>query len=531
MCHWRGTPPPSGLAQDRGDSEFEHSRIQAEEILENLKRQTHDGKEVGERQRLEIKAAQHLLKVKYGQTQAAGIELKTLWERMARELYTGRVFTKNDNYTRAKVKRFTGFMAKRFPKTRHLETVSIEEMSAFFGYLENDLHLTPRTWNDNLVTLRAVFRRYSSFSKTYEWLKDLKRLTGGLISRELFSPEEIGQIIQKAAELDSEIKSMVILASCTGLRLKDICLLEWDSVDFKRNLISLHTYKTGGNVTLGMWPLLYNELEELAARKGEAEGAAAKYVLPGIAEQYLKNQKVLKDRLNRVLFALGYTGTKRKELRNVKNRNPGQTLKLALERIELSLWREDRKERVREIVTRYLESQTVPQIAREMQVSKGTVSLNLNALEELSGLRILRRIKLKAQTEEEPEGRGRLNSDIKGRAIRASLRGWHSFRGSFVVAAIKAGVQMELIQKVLGSSLVGVIVRHYIKIDDTFMQEGFTSKAPAYALKEAAPKLTLPMKKAQTPKERKSLAVSILKDTPPEKLAQALEQLKELLTD
>lgn len=153
-----------------------------------------------------------------------------------------------------------------------------------------------------------------------------------------------------------------------------------------------------------------------------------------------------------------------------------------------------------------------------MRVSKGTVSLNLNALEELSSLRILRR-KLEAQPEEAPEGRGRLNSDIKGRADRAPLRGWHSFHGSFVVAAIKAGVQMELIQKVLGSSLVGVIVRHYIKIDDTFMKEGFTSKVPAYALREAAPKPAAPMKKAQTPEERKALAASILKDTPPEKLA------------
>lgn len=253
-----------------------------------------------------------------------------LWERMARELYTGRVFTTNDKYTRVKVERFASFMAKRFLKTRYLETVSIEEISAFFNYLEKDLHLTPRTWNDNLVTLRAVFRRYASFSKTYEWLKDLKRLTGGLISRELFSPEEIGQIIQKAAELDSEIKSMVILASCTGLRLKDICLLEWSSVDFKRNLISLHTYKTGGNVTLGMWPLLYNGLEKLAARNREGEGAVAKYVLPGIAEQYLKNPKVLKDRLTRVLFALGYTGTKPKELRNVKNRSPAKNPKADL---------------------------------------------------------------------------------------------------------------------------------------------------------------------------------------------------------
>lgn len=54
LCHWRGTPSASGLAQDRGDSEFEYSRIQAEEILENLTIHPRDVKEIGDRQRLEI---------------------------------------------------------------------------------------------------------------------------------------------------------------------------------------------------------------------------------------------------------------------------------------------------------------------------------------------------------------------------------------------------------------------------------------------------------------------------------------------
>jgi hypothetical protein len=64
-----------------------------------------------------------------------------------------------------------------------------------------------------------------------------------------------------------------------------------------------------------MWPLLYNELNDLAVKSGEAERGATKYVLPEIAKQYLKTPKVLKDRLNRVLFALGYTGARSKELR------------------------------------------------------------------------------------------------------------------------------------------------------------------------------------------------------------------------
>lgn len=45
-----------------------------------------------------------------------------------------------------------------------------------------------------------------------------------------------------------------------------------------------------GSVTLGMWSLLYNELNDLAAKSKEAERGATKYVLPEIAEQYLKNR-------------------------------------------------------------------------------------------------------------------------------------------------------------------------------------------------------------------------------------------------
>ncbi|MCK9315442.1 MAG: site-specific integrase [Verrucomicrobia bacterium] len=531
LCPWKGTPPASGLVKDRGNSEFEHSRIQAEEILENLKNQSRSTKAAEERHLLEEKQTRHLLKVKYGQAQATGTEIKTLWGKIAGELYTGRELTQYNEYTRIKIERFAAFMGKRFPRTQYLESVTTEELAAFLNYLEKNLHLTPRTWNDNLITLRAIFRKYVSYTKSYEWLRDLKRKPDNFISRELFSPEEIVEIIQKAAELDSEVKSMVIVASCTGLRLKDICLLEWSSIDFERNLITLKTHKTGGSVALGMWPFLRQELQELFSKTHENGIAAAQYVFPDVAERYLRNAGAMKKRLDRVLLALGYTTSNRKEIRNVKGKNKKQTLEKALAAIEQSVWTEGRKERVREIVTRYLDGETVPQLARELKVSKGAISMNLNALEELSGLRILRRIKLTGKTEETPEGRGRLNSEKKGRAIRASLRGWHSFRGSFVVAAIKAGVQMELIQKVLGSSLVEVIYQHYIKIDDNFMQEGFTSKAPSYALGETAPeqKTALPLKKAQTPEELKALAASILKDTPPERLAQALEQIKELL--
>ena len=78
-------------------------------------------------------------------------------------------------------------------------------------------------------------------------------------------------------------------------------------------------------------------------------------------------------------------------------------------------------------------------------------------------------------------GKNEIMLPRENRNMSASLRGWHSFRGSFVVAALLAGVSIEVLQMVLGAKPVEILYRHYIHIDDQFMQNSFTSKAPPFA--------------------------------------------------
>ena len=170
---------------------------------------------------------------------------------------------------------------------------------------------------------------------------------------------------------------MVIVACCTGLRLKDICFLKWESINFDRNLITLKTHKTKGNVVLGMWPILREELNSLYNQNSV-------YVFPEIADIYCRNIKFLKNKLDKILLMAGYT-------------------------------------------------------------------------------------------------KDQISFKYSNHKNKSSLRGWHSFRGSFVVLALRAGVKIELIQKILGAKLVEVLYQHYIKIDDSFMEESFTNKAPEFA--------------------------------------------------
>lgn len=479
---WAGEPPTSGNASDCGDWAFEQSRAVADAKMRQWEDDLRGEKTVEGRKQTEAQLAKSILAVKYGVNQKQAISLESTPEVFKKQVLANlRANARGKGVYLAIVQRFVGFVRGHAPRIQTLEEVKPEEVEAFLA----SLTLSNRTWNYYLFVLKMLFKALLEYSPTYEWIRGIKKRDDETISRELFGPAEIIEIIGTAARIDPLIKSMVIVASCTGLRLKDICLLQWASVDFAQNLITLKTHKTKGEVILGMWAALAEELRTLADNSPHLPN---EFVLPEAAAQYKRNPDTLLDRLKRVLLVCGYgaaqetAGMKAKALPPCLNEVETRTaVATAISECD---WTEHRKTTAQTCFDRYAEGKTLQEVAAELGLrSKGTVCDYLTQLETLSCCAIIRRSLIPLRSGK-GESKGALNAALPengGRAKRASLRGWHSFRGSFVVSAIRAGVKMEVISKIMGSKTVEIIYKHYIKIDSDFMREAFTSKAPAHA--------------------------------------------------
>jgi len=477
---WDGEPPASGNASDYGDWAFEQSRAVANAKMRQWEDDLRGEKTVEGRKQTEARLAKSTLAVKYGVKPKKAISLESTPEVFEQQVLTNlRANARGKGVYLAIVQRFVGFVRGHAPRIQTLEEVKPEEVEAFLA----SLTLSNRTWNYYLFVLKMLFKGLLEFSPTYEWIRGIKKRDDETISRELFGPAEIIEIIGTAARIDPLIKSMVVIASCTGLRLKDICLLRWASVDFAQNLITLKTHKTKGEVILGMWATLAEELRTLADNSPHLPN---EFVLPEAAAQYKRNPDTLLDRLKRVLLVCGYGDAQ--ETTGMKALPPclneAETRTAVATAISECDWTEHRKTTAQTCFDRYAEGKTLQEVAAELGLrSKGTVCDYLTQLETLSGCAIIRRSLIPLRSGK-GESKGALNAALPengGRAKRASLRGWHSFRGSFVVSAIRAGVKMEVISKIMGSKTVEIIYKHYIKIDSDFMREAFTSKAPAHA--------------------------------------------------
>ena len=46
---------------------------------------------------------------------------------------------------------------------------------------------------------------------------------------------------------------------------------------------------------------------------------------------------------------------------------------------------------------------------------------------------------------------------------KASVRGWHSFRTTWITLALSAGLPMELVRRVSGHTTTDIVLKHYFK--------------------------------------------------------------------
>ena len=435
-----GESEDSAFVQSRGMAIQEHNRI-----LKTIK----------ERGNLE-ELTQRIIELKTGR-RIESVKLSSLadvWEKIPRKQTPSQAHIE---IRKSILRRFVDFILTNYPDADEMADVT-RDMVAAFMESEEKRGISGRTWNIVLTLIRGVFRRLEPTADAFKhYLAGTPGKVENTVHREPFAPSEILAILA-AAEDDKHLRPVIITALCTAMRRGDCCLLKWSSVDLNSGFITVKTAKTGDTVEIPIMPLLNKELKQLPCGDGE-------YVFPEVAALYQKSPDAINRRLKHVLLNAGFIDEEMAErLRNDPKAvlpilPSGEVRKLAESAITGLTATGKKKTRMIQVLDDYLGGATGPAVADHLGMSKGSVSGLLNEIEGLISAQVIRRTWLPPV-----KVRGVIQVDGKGARLKmASVKGWHSFRTTWITLALSAGLPMELVRRVSGHTTADVVLKHYFR--------------------------------------------------------------------
>ena len=315
---------------------------------------------------------QDLHRVKFGARigRIALRDLNEAWLRIPRKKQPGKSYL---DWAKSVFNRFTAFVVEENPQVKELAGVSKAIAEAFMRFEEKDKSrgVSPKTFNAELILLRGAFEHLREdagmLSNPFGRIVTKDKET---IHRKPFSPDELKAILAAAQE-DRLIRPMIIVGMTTAMRRGDTCLLKWEAIDLKNRFVTVKTSKTGSNVAIPMFPLLYDELSGLPSKKGI-------YVFPNLAEAYQRDPDWINKRLRVVFAQAGFADS-----------------------------------------------------------------------DDMTD-------------EEKKSHRGDIHVDRPHGMNKANIRGFHSFRVTWITLALTAGVPMELV-RVTGHKTVDVVLQNYFQ--------------------------------------------------------------------
>lgn len=191
---------------------------------------------------------------------------------------------------RAIWKLFTDWLTENHPEVQYMNEITNTMASRYLSHV-NGRGITERTYNGYLKLLRSVFEKLKpQTGMTENPFSGFGQLALQTESREKLTADELQKIIQIA---EGEMKSLILIGCYTGLRLKDVALLEWKSVNMEEREIRLvpskvQKYAKGTKnkkkreVVLPIHSVLLTTLADI---KKKSLGNS-KYVLPETAAEY-----------------------------------------------------------------------------------------------------------------------------------------------------------------------------------------------------------------------------------------------------
>ena len=172
--------------------------------------------------------------------------------------------------------------------------------------------LANKTYNETIAILRrsiGLFMKDSNLKENPFREKNIIKQDVSEVSRKEFTEDELTSILDAFENGDiqyrdsNELEILFHLGAWTGLRLKDCALIQWNSIDFSENEISLVPFKTRKHKTvvhIPLHPLLREKLSNAMEWKEND------YVLPNIASRYNNNSVQIAKAVKRVLKKCGF---------------------------------------------------------------------------------------------------------------------------------------------------------------------------------------------------------------------------------
>jgi integrase len=441
--------------QSRGVAQEKHDRLR-DEI-----RKKHNLQEV-QQKIIELKTGARLETVRLQ-------DIVLAWDKIPRRRPLSKSHATNCHAT---LLRFVAFVDRKWPGVDDMASVAREHVAAFME-AEAARGLSPKSWNDVLKLLRSVFRNVQPEADAYRrYLLTTPTREKNTEFRRPFTPSEL-QAIYTAAKDDEFIRPLIVTAMCTALRRGDVCQLKWSNVSLGDETVLVKTSKTHQLVPLPIFPLLLDELKKRARVAADDE-----FVFPAQAAMYSQNQSGITWRIKRILVkALGGDAPDKQRLPELP---PLATREKGNAYID-GLGSSQKAARMRAVFNAYMDGTPGAEIVTANGVSKGTVSGYLNEIELSIGARVIRGrhgaagYNLSALIK--AGGAGICSQKTKG-LRRTSIRGFQSFRVTFVTIALTSGVPMELVRKITGHRTVEVVLTNYFHPGMDDIRKAFQDAMP-----------------------------------------------------
>ena len=470
---FKGKPPltPEGRVTLRGEGDplFETSRAKAENELKGLEE---DAKQKGRAENL----VEKLIEKKTGRAveYVKVADLAERWRNLPREAAP---CSAKQAWADNMLNRFATAVAATY-----LYEVTAQQAS---GYMTRIREQYAASTADGIISLlRSAFDRLLPVGVVNPFKARITRRGrqgGGAVTvhKRPLTVVELQNLFE-AARHDPMLYRLTVAAACTGMRIGDVCRLSWRSVDFRSEVLSVRTSKTGKPITIPIFKPLREIFEAaLADRVGASE-----FVFPDAERMYRTNRSGIVYR-GKAMFARAFSSPDEECTEVTENGEAVQgradlkgVLPKVLEAVRGWGFSQAKMERMLDTLRRVADGQSYRQVETATGRKRGQICEDLADAERVSGF-IFRHgtptggrgvRTLMGVTRQKREGTCMLRS--------ASVLGWHSLRATFATLALSANVPIETVKLITGHSVVSTIQKFYFNPTAEHLRSVLGDKLP-----------------------------------------------------
>lgn len=451
-----------------GDAAFRRSRDAARAEMERMERKSKDGTSAADREK-------RILRLQTGRSMD-GIRLADLpriWRERMRSYVPNEKKMKDADAT---FRRFASFACTYAAKHGHecttLDAVTPEIAKAFYdANLKTYADTTARGFMSTLAGAYAHCMGEDS-QNPFTFLKRTREEAQRRAKRKAFTHEQVKRLLH-IAENDSFFHPLIVTAACTGMRIGDVCNLEWDAVNFNDGVTKVTTSKTGETA----WIPLFPPLRTVLKRIWESRTDDNPKVFPDAAHRYnFKTDRGVHSLQGHIFNGIKpYIGLclladqKQTEAETLEITSDGRTsnelsVDSVTKAVRASTMQMPKQDRLIKVFSLYSAGRSYREIASELggTSTKGSVSDDLRAIEELMGRTIRPGRSSNKYTKSGPSVASLVQSTRRKRVGADGSRigqrqicdyGWHSFRAAFATLAVEyGGISPTMVKKILGHS-------------------------------------------------------------------------------